>query len=1342
MAVFDNATRTTPRTSAPAGSVSNWTVDDIQKSDILVFRESATEYVDTVIAPNGFQVGLLDEAFLTDLLVTGHITGSGVVYSELGFSGSLQTLTDGTNYLRGNNGVFVTNNADGSVTVSGPEIGPSITKIYPTLTTVLANAVFPVSQVAFADYQYTDGLIDVFLNGELLRKGTESEVASGTRDYAILADVGTTGQMKFRYDLSANDTLLIMAKSLGDGIGGRPEVPTAGSGLTSSNSVFTVNTDGTTVAVSGNTLSVLSTPQSLSNGNGIETLAFNGSSPASISVKPVTGSPITVSGAGVGMDIQSMNAVSLASNDEILVSQSGNIAKATMGDIVTLVGGIASGAPVDAAYLVVQTSASLTNERALAAGNGVVINDAGANGNFTVSAVLNTAGGLQFVNGKLAVKVADFVGTGLTDNNGSIDVNVTPLAGNGLTVVGTQLALDFTEVAAATNTISIAAGDGLNLGGTATIGSATSTINLEVKTSDIAGVGLTVNNNNLTAHLQGTNGIAISTGSADGNGFTPLIIDGSALQSNADVTGVIAGTGLSGGGLAGDVTLNVNDLTVAELANSSLTTSSESFADNDSTLMTSKAINDLIESKGYTTQVGDITAVTAGVGLAGGGASGAVTLNVANITVNELASSTVTTSSESFGDSDSSLMTEKAINDLIESKGYTTETGDITAVVAGSGLATGGTAGSVTVDVQYTGASSVVKSASDGTGITIDNDNDLILLHDADTNTVKYVKANQLSSIGAGQAGVIGNAEDGDYTDGLFDDFTNTTPTGTAIDRFNEILKLLVPKAAPNLSRIGVDTTAGVNAKLSFGATNTVSGVESVAALDGVATVGVNGDYNVATDGNGHERLGVYATPIDIIGDLASNVTAHLTGTGESNYTAKSFGNANQGNLILELNGVDEYTLDLTNLSTGAGLAGNGTGNHVTNNTGFINVSAATNGKYDSGEIYALKKHRTGKYKVSVARQRAGYNYLKVKHVIGSTTHTTTHVQWIVDNIASNDAITITGVGINSLNLAGSKYLSGVQYYTSGTATYAATVNKFYKHVYGNTPIAVDSAQIAPLTVPITSINTGGGEDEAKTIAISESITIDTNLLLNSAVTANTTVVHPTKVDITNGGVGTISGVLLYNISEASSETLKTIENFDGESYRLNTNAFAAQNDVGSNAYTSTTSLASNSGLQVWNRRLVAPTQSTNSGNFSTIANGPAGNPNYSGLTSGTKTYYRKFTNNTGGSKSNFTLVIQGEGTLIANDATLNGNKLQVFVKLPGPVGNTTGWMDVSLPFATNNYADNAGCLVEAFDSTLDSTILGTIGTKFVENNEHIVIKIVADATWTGHIDELRIIWR
>jgi hypothetical protein len=68
-------------------------------------------------------------------------------------------------------------------------------------------------------------------------------------------------------------------------------------------------------------------------------------------------------------------------------------------------------------------------------------------------------------------------------------------------------------------------------------------------------------------------------------------------------------------------------------------------------------------------------------------------------------------------------------------------------------------------------------------------------------------------------SGTIGLPDVGDYTDGLFSYFTADTKIGTAVDKFNEILKSLSPQPAPNFSAISFNQT-GVAGKLSFGSSN------------------------------------------------------------------------------------------------------------------------------------------------------------------------------------------------------------------------------------------------------------------------------------------------------------------------------------------------------------------------------------------------------------------------------------------------------------------------------------------------------------------------------------------
>ena len=91
-------------------------------------------------------------------------------------------------------------------------------------------------------------------------------------------------------------------------------------------------------------------------------------------------------------------------------------------------------------------------------------------------------------------------------------------------------------------------------------------------------------------------------------------------SSSGDITSVVAGTGLSGGGTTGDVTLNID---LSELSTATVATGDyvaiQDVTDNSSKKVTAQSIADLAPQ-------GDITGVTAGTGISGGGTTGTVLL--------------------------------------------------------------------------------------------------------------------------------------------------------------------------------------------------------------------------------------------------------------------------------------------------------------------------------------------------------------------------------------------------------------------------------------------------------------------------------------------------------------------------------------------------------------------------------------------------------------------------------------------------------------------------------------------------------------------------------------------
>lgn len=102
-------------------------------------------------------------------------------------------------------------------------------------------------------------------------------------------------------------------------------------------------------------------------------------------------------------------------------------------------------------------------------------------------------------------------------------------------------------------------------------------------------------------------------------------------------------------------------------------------------------------------------------------------------------------------------------------------------------------------------------------------------------------------------AGTIGPAEDGDYTDGIFTDFNPSTPIGTAVDRFNEMLLLLAPTPPSNwnnaIASISFTDTSYSPRSLTSGSVVSNMFISTTPTLTDSDSVGTQDNAKVDTSG-------------------------------------------------------------------------------------------------------------------------------------------------------------------------------------------------------------------------------------------------------------------------------------------------------------------------------------------------------------------------------------------------------------------------------------------------------------------------------------------------------------
>jgi hypothetical protein len=492
----------------------------------------------------------------------------------------------------------------------------------------------------------------------------------------------------------------------------------------------------------------------------------------------------------------------------------------------------------------------------------------------------------------------------------------------------------------------------INLPGVNTTGNQNTSGNAATATALATGrtISLTGDVTGTSASFNGTGNVSIAA-----------TIAANSVALGTDTTGNYVATISTGAGLDGSassegatptITLNLNELTT-----STTNGDGDYFVVVDTggvqRKLTKANINNsgFNNDAGYTTNVGDITGVTAGVGLSGGGTSGTVTVTVDLSELTDMTAAMVGT--DEFIVLDAGEDRRKAANEIGLSifnndAGFTTNVGDITGVTAGSYLTGGGTSGTVTLNVDATTTNTVSKVvARDASGNFSAGTITATLSGNATTATTLQTARtiNGVSFNGSANITITANTPNtltrGTYLTGS--NFNGSAATTWAVDATsaNTASKVVARDASGNFS------AGTITAALSGNAT-TATTLQTARTINGVS---FNGSANITVADATKLPLtgGALSGNLDVNADIngVNNIylATNLYHEGDTD-TYLTFGT---NTITLATGGSAEITVDTTGVRLGD--TGNGYFQPVTGTYGSIQIDGGAHGAYEGYSI-------------------------------------------------------------------------------------------------------------------------------------------------------------------------------------------------------------------------------------------------------------------------------------------------------------------------------------------------------------------------------------------------------